>query len=106
MSTYATRAIAIEGLTVDLRRRLEITSVMTTSDKMSAINIGVEVVNKILHCFAVSQELLDNIERLLNQHYRRLQPNPTSVDRVFYALLSVVRKIEDQARAWVARYKK
>ena len=106
MSTYAARATAIQGLTTDLRRNLEITSVLAIADKMSAINIGVEVVNKVLHCFAVSQELLDNIDCLLNQHYRRLRPNPTSVNRVFYALLSVVRQIEDKARVWVERYKK
>lgn len=104
-ASYSARALAIQSLTVDLRRKLELASIGTIVDKMAAIDLGVEVVNKILYCFLVSQELFDSVERIINPYYQALQPVPSVIDRFFNLLISVVRSLEAQAVIWVKRYR-
>ncbi len=105
MSAYAERATAIQAIATDLRLRMEVASVCgTIADKMAVIDLGVEIINKILTCFLVSQELLDSIDQKLNCYYTALDPSPSSVIRAFYALMSVVRDVEVKAAEWVKRY--
>ncbi len=101
---YSTRAVAIHELVIQLRRRLEIASVGTVTDKMALIDLGVEVVNKVLYCFLVSQELFDQVESCINPKYRKLSPNPNVINRFFVTLLGVVRSLEESARFWVQKY--
>ncbi len=103
---YAARAIAIQDIAIDLRHRMEITSACgTVADKMTAINVGVEIVNKLLHFFSIGQDLYDDLERTINTLYRELKPTPSCINRVFYTLMSMVRKVEKRAADWVERCK-
>ena len=106
-SSYAARATTIHGLARDLRHKMELTSgVGTIADKLTVIETGVEIVNKVLHCFYVSQEMLDEIDTILNPYYKALVPDPGYINRLFYRLMSVVRRFEQYAMAWVERYRK
>lgn len=105
MSAYAARATAIQSITTDLRHRMEIASVCgTIADKMVVIDLGVEILNKILACFLVSEEMLVDLDQTLNRYYRGLTPQPSSVIRVFYTLMSFVCALEKKAIEWVERY--
>lgn len=105
-SSYAVRADAIQSIAIGLRRRLELASVGTVSDKMSVIDASVEVINKILYCFLVSQELYDSVEDTLNRFYRDLQPIPSAIDRMFNIVVKFVHQFEQTAAEWVAKYAK
>ena len=104
-SSYAVRANAIQAIAKDLRRTLELVSVGSVTDMMHAIDVGVEVINKILYSFLVSKDLYESVSADLNAKYKVLQPNPYSVCRLHNLLLSVVRRFETSATVWVDKYK-
>lgn len=104
---YAERALAILDLSRGLRRRMEMTSATgTVSAKMAMIDMGVEAVNKLFHFFALGQDLLNIIETKINSLYRKLRPDPSYVNQIFYRLMSVVRQVEKCAAGWAARCRK
>jgi len=76
----------------------------TIGDRMVVIDAGVEIVNKLLYCFLVNQELFDSIETSLNRHYRSIRPTPSSINVVFFILMSVVLRFERRANEWVVKY--
>jgi hypothetical protein len=101
---YAERAIAIFDLSGNLRRRMEMTSAIgTVAAKMAMIDMGVEAVNKLFHFFALGQDLLNVIETKINSLYRKLQPDPSYVNQIFYRLMAVVRQVEKRAAVWVEK---
>jgi hypothetical protein len=103
-ASYVDRAVAIQDLTYSLRRRFELASVGAIADKMAVIDLGVEVVNKVLYCFLVSQELFESVEKTINPTYQSLRPIPAAIDRFFVMLLSVICVLERRAAAWVKKY--
>jgi len=105
MSSYAARALAIRDIATDLRHRMEwAAGAGTIGDRMVVIDAGVEIVNKLLYCFLVNQELFDSIETSLNRHYRSIRPTPSSINVVFFILMSVVLRFERRANEWVVKY--
>lgn len=104
---YAERAIAILDLSRSLRRRMELTSAVgTVSAKMALIDVGVEAVNKIFHFFALGADLFNLVETKINALYRKLRPDPSHVNRIYYRLMSMVRQVEKRAATWVERCRK
>jgi len=104
-SAYAERALAIHGIARGLRHKMELTAgAGTIADKMLLIETGVEIVNKILHCFYVSQEMFDEIDTILNRFFRTLVPTPSSINRMYVRLMNVVRCFERYAVEWVKKY--
>jgi hypothetical protein len=104
-AVFADRALAIHDIARSLRRQMELVAgAGTVADKMEIVEVGVEVVNKILFAFHVSAELLDGIEDSLNRSFREMQPTPSGVNRLFARLMIVVRRFEQSAADWVRRY--
>lgn len=101
---YAERAIAIFDLSGNIRRRMEMTSATgTVAAKMAMIDMGVEAVNKLFHFFALGQDLLNDVETKINTLYRKLRPDPSHVNQIFYRLMSLMRQVEKRAASWVEK---
>ena len=104
MAVYVERAQAIHRLTTDLRRRMEAATVMATPDKLVMLDTGFEIINKLLHCFAIDPELSTLLDTRVNPQYQKLQPDPDSINNLFFVLLGVVRQVEGKTHRWVQRY--
>lgn len=103
MASYKARANAIYRLVVQLRRRLEQHVDATPTDKLVLISLAVEAVNKLLYCFLLSQDMFDQIDRLLNDHID-VPAEPNAIAVLYVRALDVVRQLEGHAHAWVCKY--
>lgn len=103
MASYRARAIAIHDLVANLRRTLEQQLDAGPADKAVLIELSVEVVNKLLYCFLLSQEMFDRIDELLNDHLA-IAATPHEIAILYLRVLSVVRQVERHAHAWVVKY--
>lgn len=103
MASYKVRAVAIHNLVVNLRRTLEREIDSTPANKAALIDVSVEIVNKLLYCFLLSQEMFDQIDELLNDHLS-VPATPQSIQHLYLRVLAVVRQVEQKSQAWVVKY--
>lgn len=103
MASYKVRAVAIHNLVVSLRRTLEREIDSTPANKAALIDVSVEIVNKLLYCFLLSQEMFDQIDELLNNHLN-VPATPQSIQHLYLRVLAVVRQVEQKSQAWVVKY--
>lgn len=104
MASYRARALAIHSLVTAYRREIEAVFARPVSDRLHAIEVGVEIVNKLLYSFLLSQELFDGIDEQLNRHVATLTPEPHAVNMLLLRLLDTFRDLEACSRQWVERY--
>ena len=67
------------------------------------IELSVEVINKLLYCFLLSQEMFDRIDELLNDHLD-IPATPQAITLLYLRVLAVVREVERHAYEWVVKY--
>jgi hypothetical protein len=103
MASYRVRATAIYTLVADLRRTLEQQIDAGPADKAALIDVSVEIVNKLLYCFLLSQELFDRIDELLNDHLQ-VEATPHAISMLYLRVLGVTRQVERCAHQWVVKY--
>lgn len=103
MASYRVRATAIYTLVADLRRTLEQQVDAGPADKAALIDVSVEIVNKLLYCFLLSQDLFDRIDELLNDHLQ-VEATPHAISMLYLRVLGVVRQVERCAHQWVVKY--
>ena len=105
MSSYAIRAQAIHQIASDLKQQMEITAARgTISDKAKVLELGVEVVNKVLHCFSVDHDLAQRVDRDVNNRYSSLQPTPDSVNDAYFNLMGVVSDFQRTTGEFAVQY--
>jgi len=83
---------------------MEVAAVMSMSDKLLMIDTGTEIVNKLMVCFQIDSDLSGQIDQELNVRYRELKPDSDSINRLFFLLMALIRRIDGKARDWVQRY--
>lgn len=103
MASYRVRAVAIYNLVATLRRKLEQSIDAAPADKAALIDVSVEIVNKLLYCFLLSQEMFDRIDELLNDHLE-IPATPQAIAALYLRVLTVVRQVERHAHEWVVKY--
>ena len=105
MSSYAVRASAIHRIAQDLQTQMEITAARgTISDKASVLELGIEVVNKVLHSFSVDHDLAQRVDRDVNEKFTTLQPTPESINDCYFGLMGVVRDFNRTAGQFADQY--
>lgn len=84
---------------------MEITAARgTISDKACVLEVGVEVVNKVLHCFSVDHDLAQRLDRDVNEKFTALRPTPDSINDCFFGLLGIVQDFSRTAGQFAAQY--
>ena len=104
MASYRARALAIHSLVKQYRHELESTLARSLSDKMLAIELGVDIANKLLYCFLISQEMFDQIDEQLNQYVTTVKAEPHAINMMLLRVLDVFRQLEAHSRRWVDHY--
>jgi hypothetical protein len=103
MASYKARSVELHSIAVELRENLERNINVSPGDQALLIALAVEVVNKMLYSFLISQEMFDNIDTLLNDHLD-IKPEPHEVANLYLRVLGVVRELERHTAKWVTRY--
>lgn len=96
------RATRIKKLARDVLMVMELVGAQgTIADRLAAVELVVELINKCLYSFTLSQEMLDVVDDILNVPYQNIEPTPESITRVFDVAVRALRRFEQHVDRWL-----
>ncbi len=100
MTSPTDRALAIRALCRDVLMTMEMSARGTIADRLALVEVVVEIVNKFLYSYTISQEMLDEVDDLLNRPYQEVAPTPESIVPLFITAMATLRRFDHHVARW------